>query len=40
MEKINELDEKGIVLKNKIIDYFKGNAKVKYYSEGLLKYLP
>jgi hypothetical protein len=39
-EKIDELDKKGIALKQKIIDHCEGNAKVKYYSEGLLQYIP
>ncbi len=39
-EKISKLDIKGISIKQKIIEHFNGDVKVKYYSEGLLDYIP
>lgn len=39
-EEIKSLDAKGLELRKKIIEFYKGNVKVKYYSEGLLKYVP
>ena len=38
-EKITKLDETGIAIKQKVIDHFNGEVKIKYYSEGLLEYI-
>lgn len=36
---IDMLDKKGILLAKKLASAIQGGAKVRYYSEGLLKYL-
>ena len=38
-DEIKILDERGIRLAKKLTEAIKGGAKVKYYSEGKLKYL-
>ena len=38
-EKIAKLDKTGIAIKQKVIEHFNGEVKIKYYSEGLLKYI-
>ncbi|HFD32745.1 MAG TPA: hypothetical protein ENJ28_08595 [Gammaproteobacteria bacterium] len=37
---INRLDEQGLKLSKKLSKLVPGGAKVKYFSEGLMKYLP
>ena len=37
---IDELDELGLALAGRLADALGGGAKVKYYSEGRLRYLP
>ncbi len=38
--RIEELDKQGLVLSKKLKKLMSGGAKVRYFSEGLLKYLP
>ncbi len=40
MEEIEKLDKKGLKLSQKLTKLLLGGAKVKYFSEGLMKYLP
>lgn len=37
---IDDLDKQGLELSKKLADLVPGGAKVKYFSEGLMKYLP
>ncbi len=37
---IEDLDKQGLELSRKLTDLVSGGAKVKYFSEGLMKYLP
>lgn len=39
MDKIEELDQTGLYLARRLMDLVPGGAKVKYFSEGKLKYL-
>ena len=39
-EEIKDLDKQGIELSRKLTDLLPEGAKVKYFSEGLMKYLP
>lgn len=39
-EKIKDLDYKGIELAKKLMELIGGDAKVRYFSEGLLTFIP
>ncbi len=40
VDHIEKLDQTGVALAKKIVDSIDGGAKIKYFSEGHLKYIP
>lgn len=40
IDEITNLDARGLAIKQQIIEFYEGSVKVKYYSEGLLRYVP